>query len=109
MMKTKSMKFSKIGIRVSLLLLFIVSLLMPMYSQNSGINSNYYDSLHQILRESKLTHYRIYYKDLLIYNWKDPECNNDTSNTASLMKSITSLAVGELLENGFIDSLDEPV
>lgn len=77
--------------------------------QSLKINPSYYDSLHQYLITTNLTHYRIYFQDSLIYHWKDPECENETINTASLMKSITAIAIGELLENGFINSLDEKV
>jgi CubicO group peptidase (beta-lactamase class C family) len=78
-------------------------------AQTLTINNSYYDSLHQYLVTTHLTHYRIYFQDSLFYQWQDPDCHNDTINTASLMKSITGIAIGELLENGFIHSLDDKV
>lgn len=78
-------------------------------SQELKLNTAYYDSLHHFLLESNLTHYSLHFQDSLVYSWQSPSCPNDTVNTASLMKSITALAIGELLENKFIERLDEPV
>lgn len=87
----------------SLLKKYMFTLLSFLYlihanGQNLVLNQSYYDSHHNYLLESNLTHYQIYFKDSLVFNWKSPECDNDTINTASLMKSITALAIGELMK-----------
>ncbi len=89
------------------LLLFVFS--QQCFGQNLKLKTTSYDSLHQYLITTHLTHYRLYFKDTLVYDWQDPDCSNEKINTASLMKSITTLAVGELLENGYIESLEDPV
>lgn len=92
------------------LLVLIHSLFfLHLSGQELKLDTAYYDSLHQFLLESNLTHYSIFHNDTLAYNWQSPDCDDDLVNTASLMKSITALAIGELLENNFIDSIEDPV
>jgi len=91
--------------------LYCFFLIFPLILQGQTlqINHSHYDSLHSFLLESNLTHYGLYFKGEAVFQWQSPECNESEVGTASLVKSITGLAVGELLENGFIESLDEPV
>jgi CubicO group peptidase (beta-lactamase class C family) len=95
--------------RITVITTIIFFSIKGVSAQSLNINDSYYDSLHQYLVTTNLTHYRIYFQDSLAYRWRDPDCDNDTINTASLMKSITSIAIGELLENGFINSLEDKV
>ncbi len=89
----------------------LLLLLLPTigFGQDLQLRKSYYDSLHHYLTTTHLTHYSIYFQNELVYDWQHPDCDSDEVNTASMMKSITAIAVGELLENGYIDHLDELV
>lgn len=103
------MKTMRAYLNCTLLCVSLFVLTSAVLSQQQTVDTAFYPELHQMLLESKLTQYQCYHGDSLIYQWQDPSCPSDTVQTASLMKSLTGMAVGALLKGGFIPSLEEPV
>lgn len=91
------------------LLLAVFYGLPTLKAQELTWDVNRIDSVKSMVINTQADHFRIYFKDSLLVDWQNQNCRESHVNTASLVKSITGLAVGELLENGFIKSLDEPV
>ena len=52
---------------------------------------------------------QMFYKDKPIKKWDAADCDSVYMNTASMAKSWTGLAVGKLIDEGFIESEEEPI
>lgn len=53
--------------------------------------------------------FMLIHKDSLIQHWVNPDCDSTFMNTASMVKSWTAIVIGAIIEDGLIESVDDPV
>lgn len=73
------------------------------------LNPSALDSLLQFSQATYTDAFMLVHKGKVVYHWQNPGCDSTTFNTASMVKSWTSLVIGSLIDRGLIESEEDPV
>ncbi len=94
----------------SLVIIFIISIVHPIFNQTDlGIDAGKLIELRQTSQDTDADGILVVHRGEIIDEWYNSECDSVFMNTASLMKSITGVMLGVLVQEGLIKSENDLV